>query len=682
MKYSPSFLLFLLFSLLLTPASGQTLNLIPQPLQTECRQGQFVLNPRTRLCTNLRGEQREQLLTLLKSTPLDLPLIRKERKANTIVLRLDAPSAAYPTSESYRVDVSPARITLSAASDAGLFYATRTLLQLVAADGRVPALLIDDSPRFPYRGMHLDVSRHFRDKAFLKKQLDAMAYYKLNRFHWHLTDGAGWRIEIKKYPLLTDVAAWRPFATWKDWWKGNKHYCRQDDPQAQGGFYTQEDVKEIVAYAAARHITVIPEIEMPGHSEEVLAVYPQLSCSGEPYVNSDFCIGNEQTFGFLEDVLTEIMPLFPSTYIHIGGDEASKTGWKTCPKCAARMKTEHLNSVDELQSYLIHRIERFLNAHGRKLLGWDEIMQGGLTPGATVMSWRGEEGGIAAARAGHQAVMTPGGYCYLDHSQDDPTAEPESIGGYVPLEKVYSYNPVPDSLTAAQQALILGVQANLWTEYIATPDYAEYMLYPRVLALAEVAWTAPARKSYPDFRRRALHAVTWLESRGYHPFPLSRERGERAVSLQPVQHLATGKTVTYRTPFSPQYPAGGEAALVNGLRGGWTYGDQRWQGFLEQGMDVVIDLGSVQPIHSVQADWMQLSGPWVWMPQEVIIEISTDGQTFSPLSSTATDVPRDYDKLLFRQYGWTGTAQARYVRYIARTDKRGGFIFTDEIIIR
>lgn len=662
------------------------LNIIPQPQHAEFLKGSFMLSQETRLYTNLQGEQREMLLAFLKESPLDLAIAEKEGNEQTINLLLMEPSEEFSKPESYHLAITPSQITISASSDAGLFYGVQSLLQTIdgTKEGEaLPAMQIKDSPRFEYRGMHMDVSRHFRSKEFVLKQLDAMAYYKLNRLHWHLTDGAGWRIEIKKYPLLTEVAAWRPYSTWKEWWTADRKYCSKDDPKAQGGFYTQEEIKEVVAYATARHIIVIPEIEMPGHSEEVLAVYPQLSCSGKPYVDADFCIGNEQTFTFLQDVLTEVIALFPSQYIHIGGDEASKGGWRTCAKCAARMKAEKLKNVDELQSYLIHRMEEYLHSNGRKLLGWDEIMEGGLAPDATVMSWRGEEGGIAAARSGHQAIMTPGGYCYLDYSQDDPTVEPESIGGYLPLEKVYSYNPVPDSLTAAEQKLIMGVQANVWAEYITTNEHAEYMIYPRLLALAEVAWTAPERKSWPDFHRRALGAVQYLENQGYHPFPLHKERGEREVSLKSIKHLAVGKSVTYNAPYNKKYAAGGDSTLVDGIKGGWTYGDRRWQGFTNTDFDITIDLGAVVPIQSVSGEWMQSIGPWVWMPNEVAIEISTDGKEFSLLSRVPNEVPRDLEKLTFHDFGWKGEAKARYVRYVAHpNDIKDSWMFIDEIVIR
>lgn len=681
---------FLILLLALLCGSGKVaaqLNITPKPLFAEQHEGTFTLNKKSVVYTNLKGEERSNMLSLFQESPLKLSVSKKANKKNSVNLVLVKESADLSSPESYQLSVTPKEITISATNGAGLFYGVQSLLQLInqhenAEVKSIPALLIKDTPRLSYRGLHLDVSRHFLSKEFIKKQLDMMAYYKLNRFHWHLTDGAGWRIEIKKYPLLTDSTAWRPYNTWKEWWKNGKKYCTKANPKAQGGYYTQEDIKEVVAYAQSRYITVIPEIEMPGHSEEVLAVYPELSCSGKPYVDSDFCIGNDSTFTFLEDVLTEVMELFPSKYIHIGGDEASKSGWKTCSKCKARMECEHLKGVDELQSYMIHRMEQFLNAHGRKLLGWDEILQGGLAPDATVMSWRGEEGGIASARAGHQAIMTPGAYCYFDAYQDDPSTQPEAIGGFLPLQKVYSYNPVPDSLTTEQKKLILGVQANVWTEYIPTPEHTEYMIYPRLLALAEVGWTVPENKSYPDFHQRALKAVDFLESRGYHPFPLKNEVGERPVSLVKENHLAVGKKITYNTKYYPGYTAGGDSALVDGWRGGWTYGDHRWQGIINHNLDVVIDLGTSMSIKSICATFMQIVGPWVWVPKEVEIRVSEDGVNFTTLKQIANDVPEDYERLVLRDYGWEGNAKARYVQYIARPNSKGGFLFVDEIIVK
>ena len=563
----------------------------------------------------------------------------------------------------------------------------QTLLQLAQPSGAgsysIASVEIEDTPRFAYRGLMLDVSRHFSTKEFIKKQIDALAYYKINRLHLHLTDAAGWRLEIKKYPLLTEFAAWRTDPTWKQWWNGGRKYVRFDVPGAYGGYYTQDDIREILEYARQHYITVIPEIEMPSHSEEVLAAYPQLSCSGEPYKNSDFCVGNEETFTFLENVLTEVMELFPSEYIHIGGDEAGKSAWKTCPKCQKRMKDEHLANVDELQSYLIHRIEKFLNNHGRHLLGWDEILQGGIAPNATVMSWRGEEGGIAAVTSGHRAIMTPGAYCYLDSYQDAPYSQPEAIGGYLPLKKVYSYNPVPASLTAEQAKLVYGVQGNLWVEYIPTPEHVEYMIYPRILALAETAWSAPERKSWPDFHTRALSAVTDLQAKGYHPFDLKKEIGSRPESLQPVSHLALGKKVIYNSPYSSHYPAQGNTALTDGIRGDWTYGDGSWQGFISDNrLDVTIDMEKETSIHSVTAAFMQVVGAEVFLPETVVISISDDGTHFTELRKQHFKVSKE-TPIRFTDISWQGEAKGRYVRYQAQAGSEfGGWIFTDEIIVK
>lgn len=592
-----------------------------------------------------------------------------------------------PSPESYTLSVTPQQILIRATSGAGLFYGVQTLLQLAQPSGAgsysIASVEIEDTPRFAYRGLMLDVSRHFSTKEFIKKQIDALAYYKINRLHLHLTDAAGWRLEIKKYPLLTEFAAWRTDPTWKQWWNGGRKYVRCDAPGTYGGYYTQDDIREILEYARQHYITVIPEIEMPSHSEEVLAAYPQLSCSGEPYKNSDFCVGNEETFTFLENVLTEVMELFPSEYIHIGGDEAGKSAWKTCPKCQKRMKDEHLANVDELQSYLIHRIEKFLNNHGRHLLGWDEILQGGIAPNATVMSWRGEEGGIAAVTSGHRAIMTPGAYCYLDSYQDAPYSQPEAIGGYLPLKKVYSYNPVPASLTAEQAKLVYGVQGNLWVEYIPTPEHVEYMIYPRILALAETAWSAPERKSWPDFHTRALSAVADLQAKGYHPFDLKKEIGSRPESLQPVSHLALGKKVIYNSPYSSHYPAQGNTALTDGIRGDWTYGDGSWQGFISDNrLDVTIDMEKETSIHSVTAAFMQVVGAEVFLPETVVISISDDGTHFTELRKQHFEVSKE-TPIRFTDISWQGEAKGRYVRYQAQAGSEfGGWIFTDEIIVK
>ena len=662
-------------------------SVIPVPLKMEQGTGSFLLSEKTKLYTNLQGGEAELWENYLKALPVQLKEARMKDRKQMLFLLITPKTPQLPSPESYTLSVTPQRIEIRATSGAGLFYGMQTLLQLMqpASTGSysVPSVEIEDTPRFAYRGLMLDVSRHFSTKEFIKKQIDALAYYKINRLHLHLTDAAGWRLEIKKYPLLTDFAAWRTDPTWKKWWNGGRKYLRYDEPGASGGYYTQDDIREILEYARQHYITVIPEIEMPSHSEEVLAAYPQLSCSGEPYKNSDFCVGNEETFTFLENVLTEVMELFPSEYIHVGGDEAGKSAWKTCPKCQKRMKDEHLANVDELQSYLIHRIEKFLNNHGRRLLGWDEILQGGIAPNATVMSWRGEEGGIAAVTSGHHAIMTPGAYCYLDSYQDTPYSQPEAIGGYLPLKKVYAYDPVPASLTAEQAKLVYGVQGNLWVEYIPTPEHVEYMIYPRMLALAEVAWSAPERKSWPDFHTRALSAVADLQKKGYHPFDLSKEIGSRPESLQPVSHLALGKKVTYNSSYSPHYPAQGNTALTDGIRGDWTYGDGSWQGFISDNrLDVTIDMEKEIPIHSITAAFMQVVGAEVFLPETVIISISDDGINFTELQKQHFEVSKE-TPIRFTDISWQGEAKGRYVRYQAQAGSEfGGWIFTDEIIVK
>ena len=662
-------------------------SVIPVPLKMEQGTGSFLLSEKTKLYTNLQGGEAELWENYLKALPVQLKEARMKDRKQMLFLLITPKTPQLPSPESYTLSVTPQRIEIRATSGAGLFYGMQTLLQLMQPAGTgsysVASVEIEDTPRFAYRGLMLDVSRHFSTKEFIKKQIDALAYYKINRLHLHLTDAAGWRLEIKKYPLLTDFAAWRTDPTWKKWWNGGRKYLRYDEPGASGGYYTQDDIREILAYARQHYITVIPEIEMPSHSEEVLAAYPQLSCSGEPYKNSDFCVGNEETFTFLENVLTEVMELFPSEYIHVGGDEAGKSAWKTCPKCQKRMKDEHLANVDELQSYLIHRIEKFLNNHGRRLLGWDEILQGGIAPNATVMSWRGEEGGIAAVTSGHHAIMTPGAYCYLDSYQDAPYSQPEAIGGYLPLKKVYTYDPVPASLTAEQAKLVYGVQGNLWVEYIPTPEHVEYMIYPRMLALAEVAWSAPERKSWPDFHTRALSAVADLQKKGYHPFDLSKEIGSRPESLQPVSHLALGKKVIYNSSYSPHYPAQGNTALTDGIRGDWTYGDGSWQGFISDNrLDVTIDMEKETPIHSVTAAFMQVVGAEVFLPETVIISISDDGINFTELQKQHFEVSKE-TPIRFTDISWQGEAKGRYVRYQAQAGSEfGGWIFTDEIIVK
>lgn len=455
--------------------------------------------------------------------------------------------------EGYRMEITPAMITVRGRG-AGLFYGMQTLLQLLPAQRDssmvLPCVVIEDYPRFAYRGLMLDVVRHFFSIEFVKKYIDLMAAYKLNTFHWHLTDDQGWRIEIKKYPKLTSVGGMRAQTKIGNFADGTPEMY---DGVPYGGYYTQEQIKEVVRYAAERYITVVPEIEMPGHALAALSAYPELSCDGAKtyksaetwgVFNDVFC-PSEKTFGFMEDVLTEVVALFPGRYIHIGGDECPKDAWKASAFCQQLIKTNHLKDEHGLQSYFVSRIEKFLNSKGRSIIGWDEILEGGLAPNATVMSWRGEEGGIEAAGQHHDVIMTPGSAAlYLDHAQSKSDQEPLGIGGYAPLQKTYSFDPVPAKLPADQQKYIRGVQANVWTEYITTPARVEYAVLPRVLALSEIAWSPVDHKDYKRFTEISVpYQLAVLEGKGYNyrvPVPLGAAdtavtvKADRYhVSLQP-----------------------------------------------------------------------------------------------------------------------------------------------------
>lgn len=609
--------------------------------------------------------------------------------ANSIYKYTDAPEVKVVVQknleggpEAYILKVTHKGVTIKASGEAGVFYAQQTMRQMTG-NGEIKEIQcceIKDYPRFPYRGLHVDVSRHFRSVDFLKKQIDAMAAFKMNMMHLHLTDAAGWRLQIDAYPRLTEFAAWRPQETWKEWWAGDRQYCLEGSAEAHGGYYTKEQMRELVEYAKARHIEIIPEIEMPSHSEEVLAAYPELGCSGKPYKDSEFCVGNEESFKFLETVLEEVMDVFPSEYIHIGGDEAGKQHWKTCPKCQQRMREEGMESVDELQSYMIQRIEKFVLSKGRRIIGWDEILDGGLAPDATVMSWRGTEGGIKAMSMGHDVIMTPGRYCYLDHTQDAPFREPESIGGYLPLDTVYVYEPVEASMPADKIHHLKGVQANLWSEYVVTDEHAEYMYWPRAFALAETAWSQPEDKNIENFRKRALHALEQMKKDGYSVFDLAGEYGERKLAQTGLEHKAKGKKVIYNKPIQEWYPAAGETTFTDGVIGGWTYSDNRWQGFLSD-IDVTVDLGEVIQVSYVGGTFMQLIGPGVFMPEKVDVWVSENGIDYSLVTTIWNDISTSNPDLLFKSFDVVFDTKARYVRYHAYRSTMRGFLFLDEVVI-
>jgi hexosaminidase len=506
----------LLFALLLLTSCGQqkemsqattneVLPVVPQPVSATVSTGKVSLaNGVSVTATDEDGNKVKSLFEeYLKSKSINSSTADN---ATPVSFAIVADSSL--REEGYRLNIASGKISVEAQKGPGLFYGMQTLIQLIGAYGKdLPEAAIIDYPRFSYRGLHLDVGRHMFPAEFIKKYIDLLAHHKYNRFHWHLTEDQGWRIEIKKYPKLQEIGAYRKetvighasTAT-----RGNK---KDFDGKRYGGYYTQEEVKDIVKYASDRFVTIIPEIEMPGHALAALSAYPELGCTGGPYeaattwgvFDDVFCAGKEEPFTFLQGVLDEVMELFPSKYIHIGGDECPKKRWETCPHCQKRIKDEKLKDEHQLQSYFIQRVEKYLNSKGRQIIGWDEILEGGLAPNATVMSWRGEEGGIEAARQNHDVIMTPGNWCYFDHYQDTAKSEPLAIGNFTPVKEVYSYEPIPPQLNESEAKHILGAQANVWTEYIPTSDHAEYMVYPRASAMAEVLWSPKEARDYDNF---------------------------------------------------------------------------------------------------------------------------------------------------------------------------------------
>ncbi|MFZ4521899.1 MAG: family 20 glycosylhydrolase [Bacteroidales bacterium] len=705
-----------------------TISIVPKPVLIKKGNGQFVINRYTVILVKDNDEEVTRIARFFAGRIrfsggpiLDVRgLTPADKNLQAIVFSKQTTSSSLPD-EGYDLRVTPKKVQVTAKSGAGLFHGVQTLFQLLPSEisrhnlpmsykeWELPSVTIKDYPRYPYRGMHLDVSRHFFPKEFIKRYIDLIAMYKMNTFHWHLTDDNGWRIEIKKYPQLMQTSAWHVDRTGKPW--GDMQPQQEGERATDGGYYTQDEVKEIVQYAADRYITVIPEIEMPAHSVEVLAAYPQFSCTGGPFTvppgsywpNIDIlCAGNDSVFTFIEDVLTEVIALFPSNYIHVGGDEADKTNWKKCPKCQARIKTEGLKDEKELQSYFIKRIEKFIVSKNRKMIGWDEILEGGLAPEATVMSWRGVEGGIAAARQGHDAIMTPGSYCYFDHYQADPSSEPKAIGGLTTLKKVYSFEPTPGELTPAEARHILGAQGNVWTEYIPTPSHAEYMAVPRMIALAEVVWSSKQSRNWNDFRNRMKEQYIRLakmkvnysngsfkvevktaydkksssvrvvldseqpdlpihytldgndvkSSSPIYSGPveingngvikagifLNDQLKEKATEMPLIFHLGIGKQVKYLAGYSERYPSAGNSALTDGLRGSASHRDGLWQGFLGNDLDIIIDLGSEKPVNSVQANFLQNQRSWIFLPKVVEYSLSSDGKKYHSFNEVPNTV--------------------------------------------
>jgi len=679
------------------------LALIPKPQNIEIQKGNFKFDKNSTLYAEEEFIIASDFLQEYLKNGTGFKLKEETKNDASIVLEKDASQPK----EGYSLIVSKKKIIIKASDASGAFYAIQTLRQLLphSMEGSeksfqfpilVQSVSIQDAPKFQYRGMHLDVGRHFFPKEFIKKYISSMALLKMNYFHWHLTEDQGWRIEIKKYPKLTSHAAYRDETL-------VGHYSdqpQQYDGTRYGGFYTQADIKEIVAFAEKHNVTIIPEIEMPGHAQAAISAYPELGCTGKEVpvattwgVFENIYCPNEKTFAFLEDVLTEVIDLFPGEFIHIGGDEAPKTQWKNCAHCQKLIKELRLTDEHGLQSYFIQRMEKFLNRKGKRIIGWDEILEGGLAPNATVMSWRGMQGGIEAAKAKHSVIMTPTSHAYFDYYQSDSPSEPLAIGGLLPLKKVYSFNPIPKELTKEEATYILGAQGNIWTEYMKTEKQVEYMAFPRMLAMSEVVWSVAStnvEKDYSEFllrlepfldRLKVLdiqHANHLYELEGkvikkdggvyYQLKTPTKEKdifyqlndGASLKYIEPilisesssiksqvskngkilneafkdtlVYHQAITGSLQLNVSPNKSYDAGGKEALINGINGSdKRYGDKEWLGFWGDDVEITIDLGVSKDIKSFKTRFYNATGQWIYAPREIEIFASEDNIAYALL---------------------------------------------------
>ncbi|MBR1890007.1 MAG: family 20 glycosylhydrolase [Alloprevotella sp.] len=534
------------------------------------------------------------------------------------------------------------------------------------------------SAAYEWRGCMIDVSRHFFSVDFLKKQIDAFQDIGINKLHLHLTDAAGWRLEIKRYPLLTSKAAWRTQEDWNKWWVNNdRRYASEFTPGAYGGYYTQEQMRDLVAYAADRGVEIVPEIEMPGHSEEVLATYPKLACNGIFDGQGDLCPSNDLTVQFMQNVLDEVMSIFPSPYIHIGGDEASMAAWEKCASCSQRKAELGIKSNQELQDHFVREMMQYVISKGRKPIAWDEALCEGLPKGSVIMVWRGLEKAQHAVDLGYDVILSPSAYCYLDYYQDAPIVEPYAFGTYLPLEQTYL---LKDALIDSPH--VLGVQGNLWTEFIPTGAHAEYMLYPRIIAIAEIGKAGKEIEPFKEFRFNTLHTLNQLSQNGYNTFDLRTEQGHRSESLVDIVNRASKGRVIYNQPMNETYPASGENALIDGKRGDWNHNDKRWQGFKGKNcLDVTVDLRKAIEISSVGMDFMQSDVAWIYLPSELTIALSADGKTYNEVANFKI-VKRPSNRLFFQNLGWTGKQKARYIHIVASSPTPDDWIFLDEILVK
>ncbi|SFU43316.1 hexosaminidase [Pustulibacterium marinum] len=688
----------------------QDINIVPKPNAVKLNEGAFLFTDKTQVY--IAEKEWLPLAEILQqpfhsAAGITINTASSLSEENYISIKKDTSLAP----EHYELQVTSNHINIKASDYNGALYGLESILQLLPPQiestsvvskvtWAIPNVQITDGPRFSWRGVMLDVSRHFFKKEYVKEVIDELAFHKMNTLHLHLVDDQGWRIEIKKYPKLTEVGAFRVDQEGVNW--RSRRTPELGEKATYGGYYTQEDLKEIVAYAQKKGIEVIPEIEMPAHVMSAIAAYPELSCTGEPImvpsgsiwpITDIYCAGKDSTFEFLEDVLDEVMTIFPSKYIHVGGDEATKTEWKKCPHCQERIKTEKLSDVDELQSYFMKRIEKYIVSKNKQMIGWDEILEGGLAPEATVMSWRGFKGGWEASEQGHDVIMTPVSHCYFDYYQGPQDSEPEAFNAYTPLSQVYTFDPVVDSMSTEQASHILGGQANLWSEYIPTTTHSEYMLYPRLSAMSEALWSEKEQKNWPDFSRRvqvqmqryAFGDINYAKSAYSIMANDSAAIAQKAIVVKLTTefpnadirytldgsevdkaakkytdsimitksgtlkaavfkdgepygaefkkhyqlHKALGKNITFTKQPYRAYRGSGPFTLVNGLGGSLDFHDGKWQAWLDSDMEAIIDLGEQTLIHNVQVSALESQGSGINFPTAVTVWVSKDGKHFT-----------------------------------------------------
>lgn len=718
--------------------------IIPQPQNTTLGSGKpFILSSTTKISFPKNDKNLKQIATFLSeyiqiSTGKKVQVTDSSISKNNIELQSNFKNE---NKEAYKLNVNENKIIINGASSAGTFYGVQLLRKVLMISTeksqiKLPNVEVIDYPRFGYRGMMLDVARHFAPVDFVKKFIDILALHNINTFHWHLTDDQGWRIEIKKYPKLTEIGSKRAetiVGKSKDEYDGKPH----------GGFYTQNEIKEIVEYAQKRYINVIPEIDLPGHMMAALASYPELGCTGKEYevrkkwgVSEDvLCVGNEKTFEFIEGVFEELIPLFPSTYFHIGGDECPKNSWKKCTKCQAKISelgliTDSKHSAEEkLQSYCMSRVEKLLNSNGKKIIGWDEILEGGVAPNATIMSWRSFQGGIEAAQLGHDAIMTPSSHCYFDHYQgNDTNLEPLAIGGYTSVERVYSFEPIPEVLNSVERKHIIGAQANIWREYMPTSEQVEYMILPRLAALSEVLWTAPEKKNYANFLSRLANFLPVYDELKYNyaknvlevspHYTLDTENSRMVIDLktsskEPIYYTLDGsepnansekykdkisiqKSVTvkaavigknYKSKVFKQsfafnkatlkpvvlknqpverYRFKGAETLVDGKIGTTVFSTGDWIGLFNENFEAVVDLKSIQEVTEVAINTFVSPNDWIFGPKQFIVSLSNDGTNFTPVYGKNIEIASQGDNASILNLKANFESQkARYIKIVA-----------------